>query len=42
MHPANGFLVKDLVLLGAAVALGAEALRAAVGERSGGAPAPVR
>lgn len=29
MHPANAFLVKDVVLLGAAIALGAEALRAA-------------
>ena len=31
MHPAFGFLVKDLVLLGASVASGAEALRAAQG-----------
>jgi uncharacterized membrane protein YkgB len=30
MHPANGFLLKDVVLLGAAVALGAESLRAAI------------
>ena len=30
MHPAHGFLLKDIVLLGAAVALGAESLRAAV------------
>jgi len=29
MHPAHGFLLKDVVLLGAAVALGAESLRAA-------------
>ncbi len=29
MHPAHGFLLKDLVLLGAASATGAEALRAA-------------
>jgi len=29
MHPAHGFLLKDIVLLGAAVALGAESLRAA-------------
>jgi len=29
MHPANGFLLKDVVLLGAAVALGTEALHAA-------------
>lgn len=29
-HPAHGFLLKDLVLLGAALATGAEALRAAV------------
>jgi len=28
-HPANAFLVKDVVLLGAAVALGTEAVRAA-------------
>src|SRR5438067_2427943 len=28
MHPAHGFLLKDVVLLGAAVALGVEALRA--------------
>jgi uncharacterized membrane protein YkgB len=28
MHPAHGFLLKDIVLLGAAVALGAESLRA--------------
>ena len=28
MHPAHGFLLKDVVLLGAALALGAEALRA--------------
>jgi len=27
-HPAHGFLLKDVVLLGAAVALGVEALRA--------------
>ncbi len=33
MHPANGFLLKDVVLLGAAVALGAEALRAAAREQ---------
>ena len=29
MHPAHGFLLKDLVLFGAAIATGAEALRAA-------------
>ena len=29
MHPAHGFLLKDVVLLGAAVAIGAEAVRAA-------------
>ena len=29
-HPAHGFLLKDVVLLGAALATGAEALRAAV------------
>ena len=34
MHPAHGFLLKDVVLLGAAVALTAEAVRAAVA-RSG-------
>jgi hypothetical protein len=34
MHPAHGFLLKDVVLLGAAVALTAEAVRAAV-TRSG-------
>jgi uncharacterized membrane protein YkgB len=28
MHPAHAFLLKDIVLLGAAIALGAEALRA--------------
>jgi len=32
MHPAHGFLLKDVVLLGAAVALGAESLRAAASE----------
>jgi reactive chlorine resistance protein C len=33
MHPANGFLLKDVVYLGASVALAAEALRgAAAGE----------
>ena len=31
-HPAHGFLLKDIVLLAASVAIGAEALRAAVGE----------
>ena len=30
MHPAHGFLLKDVVLLGAAVALGAESVRAIV------------
>ena len=30
MHPAHGFLLKDIVLLGAAIAIGAEAVRAAV------------
>jgi reactive chlorine resistance protein C len=30
MHPAHGFLLKDVVLLGAAIAIGAEAVRAAV------------
>jgi uncharacterized membrane protein YkgB len=29
MHPANGFLMKDVVLLGASIATGAEALKAA-------------
>jgi uncharacterized membrane protein YkgB len=29
MHPAHAFLLKDIVLLGAAVAIGAEAVRAA-------------
>jgi uncharacterized membrane protein YkgB len=33
MHPAHAFLLKDVVLLGAAVALGAESLRAARLER---------
>ncbi|MGZ6124536.1 MAG: YkgB family protein [Myxococcales bacterium] len=33
-HPANAFLLKDVVLLGAAVALGAEALRAAISARA--------
>jgi reactive chlorine resistance protein C len=28
MHPANGFLLKDVVFLGASIALGTEALRA--------------
>jgi reactive chlorine resistance protein C len=32
MHPAHGFLLKDVVLLGAAVALAAESLRAATRE----------
>jgi reactive chlorine resistance protein C len=36
MHPASGFLMKDLVLLGASVATGAEALRAAQGSRARG------
>jgi len=31
-HPAHGFLLKDVVLLGAAVALGIEALRAIASE----------
>ena len=29
MHPAHGFLLKDVVLLGASLALGAEAVKAA-------------
>ena len=29
MHPANGFLMKDIVLLGACIATAAEALKAA-------------
>jgi reactive chlorine resistance protein C len=33
-HPANAFLLKDVVLLGAAVALGAESLRAAISTRA--------
>src|SRR3954471_12714002 len=33
MHPANGFLLKDIVLVGAALALGAESLRAAISAR---------
>jgi uncharacterized membrane protein YkgB len=33
MHPAHGFLLKDVVLLGAAVALGAQSLRAQTPER---------
>jgi len=32
MHPAHGFLLKDIVLLGAAVALGAESMRAALSD----------
>jgi uncharacterized membrane protein YkgB len=32
-HPANGFLLKDVVLLGACLATGAEALRAARARR---------
>jgi reactive chlorine resistance protein C len=32
MHPAHAFLVKDIVLLGAALALGTEALRAIASE----------
>jgi uncharacterized membrane protein YkgB len=32
-HPANGFLLKDVVLLGACIATGAEALRAARSRR---------
>ena len=32
-HPANGFLLKDIVLLGAAAVLGVEALRAAISAR---------
>ena len=31
-HPAHGFLLKDIVLLGATVALGTEAIRAAARE----------
>jgi uncharacterized membrane protein YkgB len=34
MHPAHGFLLKDVVLLGAGVALAAEALRAVAAERA--------
>jgi uncharacterized membrane protein YkgB len=33
-HPANGFLVKDLILLGACIATFAEALRAARSRRA--------
>ena len=33
MHPANGFLLKDIMLLGAALFTAAEALRSARGER---------
>jgi uncharacterized membrane protein YkgB len=32
-HPANGFLLKDVVFLGASIALATEALRAAAAER---------
>ncbi len=31
-HPAHGFLLKDIVLLGAAIAIGTEALRASAEE----------
>lgn len=34
MNPANGFLLKDIMLLGAALLTAAEALRAARGDRS--------
>ena len=36
MHPANGFLLKDVVLLAAALSTGAEALRAEYGVRRAG------
>jgi uncharacterized membrane protein YkgB len=35
-HPAGGFLVKDVVLLGACIATAAEALKAARARRAGG------
>jgi uncharacterized membrane protein YkgB len=34
-HPAHGFLLKDIVLLGAALAIGTEALRAALAPSEG-------
>jgi uncharacterized membrane protein YkgB len=37
-HPAGGFLMKDVVLLGACVATAAEALRAARARAAAGAP----
>jgi uncharacterized membrane protein YkgB len=39
-HPAGGFLLKDIVLLGACIATGAEALKAARA-RSAGRAEPV-
>jgi uncharacterized membrane protein YkgB len=40
-HPANGFLLKDVVLLGACIVTGAEALRAARRGNAGRAERPV-
>jgi len=41
-HPAGGFLMKDVVLLGACVATAAEALRAARAKRAVAGPAEMR
>ena len=41
-HPAGGFLMKDVVLLGACVATAAEALRAARAKRAAAGPAEMR
>jgi uncharacterized membrane protein YkgB len=41
MHPASGFLMKDVVLLGASLATAAEAARAARARR-GSVPMPAR
>ncbi len=40
-HPAGGFLMKDIVLLGACIATAAEAYAAARLQRAGRSPAPV-
>ena len=40
-NPANGFLMKDIVLLGACITTAAEALRAARARSAGHAPRPV-
>jgi reactive chlorine resistance protein C len=41
-HPASGFLMKDIVLLGACIVTAAEALRASLAMPARGAEEPVR